>query len=95
MTTIRFWFCAGFISVVGAAAASADGGKAENNIFTLYRSSILGSDWRIHIATFDVTDGTPSYNAENCQIAAELFQNQPGVSVRYWCEPGRYRKHWN
>lgn len=52
---------------------------------------------RIHVATFDVTEedgGGPTYNSENCQIAAELFQAQPGVTARYWCEPGHYREDW-
>jgi hypothetical protein len=46
---------------------------------------------RMHIATFDAEEGE-EYNRENCQIAQDLFQKQPGVKVRYWCEMGRYRK---
>jgi hypothetical protein len=46
---------------------------------------------RIHVATFDSSYGE-DYNRENCQIALGLFQNQPGVTVRYWCEKGRYKK---
>jgi len=45
---------------------------------------------RIHVATFDSDDGD-KYNEENCRMAMELFQKQPGVKVRYWCEKGRYR----
>lgn len=45
---------------------------------------------RIHVATFDAAE-TEAYNSENCRIAAELFQQQPNVKVRYWCEKGRYR----
>ena len=93
MTTIRFLVCAGFIAVAGSAGAGE--GAAESNTFTLYRSSVLDIDMRIHIATFDTADAGPSYNSENCQIAAALFQSQPNVSVRYWCEPGRYRQRWN
>lgn len=46
---------------------------------------------RLHVATFDATDGK-DYNRENCQAAANLFVRQPGVTVRYWCENGRYRR---
>lgn len=57
--------------------------------YTLYRSSTTGP-MRIHIATFDSNDGE-EYNRENCQVTMDLFQQQPGVKVRYWCEKGRYR----
>ena len=63
-------------------------------VYTLYRSSSASSmqDARLHIATFDAAAGT-QYNRENCLIAAQLFQQQPGVIVRYWCEVGRYQRH--
>jgi hypothetical protein len=70
----------------GAAALTSDGNAA-----TLYRSSVALENARLHIATFDAADGF-DYNWGNCQIAAELFQQQPGVKVRYWCEKGRYHK---
>ena len=57
--------------------------------YTLYRGSTAGS-MRIHVATFD-SDAPEEYNRENCQVAMDLFQKQPGVKVRYWCEKGRYR----
>ncbi|WP_417434348.1 hypothetical protein [Hoeflea sp.] len=60
-------------------------------IYTLYRNSTLDITIRVHLATFD-SDGGQNYNLENCLIAADLFQSQPGVTVKYWCEPGRYRK---
>lgn len=63
----------------------------EAGSFTLYRSSVLDSTMRIHMATFDAGDGA-AYNKENCHITADLFQKQPGVTVRYWCEPGGYRE---
>lgn len=44
------------------------------------------------MATFDANDAGPDYNRENCAIAARLFMAQPGVTVRYWCEAGRYRE---
>lgn len=70
----------------------------ENSIATLYRSSVVEENARHHVATFDAdTKGDPNntvfdHNWGNCLIAAELFQNQPGVRVRYWCEKGRYRE---
>lgn len=61
--------------------------------FTLYRSSQVIDAARIHVATFDADEqaGQP-YNSQNCEQAAELFQQQPGVITRFWCEKGHYRK---
>ena len=59
--------------------------------FTLYRNSAIDANMRIHVASFDAADGA-KYNNENCNVAGELFKNQPGVTVRYWCEKGRYAK---
>ncbi|MBC7674777.1 MAG: hypothetical protein H7173_01785 [Rhodoferax sp.] len=64
------------------------------DVATLYRSSALDSTMRLHVATFDAVDQGPTYNSENCQLAAQLFQDQPGITVRFWCEPGRYRASW-
>jgi len=55
--------------------------------YVLYRSSVVGVE-RIHIATFDADEGE-GYNGANCEIARDLFQKQPGVKVRYWCEAER------
>jgi hypothetical protein len=60
-------------------------------VWTLYRSSVLDESMRIHVATFDV-DEPGTYNFENCQTAASLFQNQDGVRTKFWCEQGRFRK---
>lgn len=65
-------------------------GCGDGNPYTLYRASPLDANMRLHIATFDAADGE-NYNSENCRIASELFGKQPGVTVRYWCEKGRYR----
>jgi hypothetical protein len=59
--------------------------------YKLYRSSMVGSDLRIHIATFDADAGIAigaikPYNLENCEVARDLFQAQPGVKVKFWCE---------
>lgn len=59
-------------------------------IYTLYRESMTPQRQRIHVATFDAAEGE-NYNRENCSTARDLFANQPGVRVRYWCERGRFR----
>ena len=56
-------------------------------VVTLYRTSPVTQRSRIHVATFDAINGL-EYNTENCATARELFQSQPGVRVRYWCEAG-------
>jgi hypothetical protein len=61
--------------------------------YTLYRSSptLGGGIARIHVATFDADEGQ-RYNMENCEIAMELFKSQQGLTVKYWCEKGKYKK---
>jgi hypothetical protein len=59
--------------------------------FTLYRNSADDRAMRIHVATFDSTDGE-KYNAENCDLAASLFGGQAGIKVRFWCERGAFKK---
>lgn len=58
---------------------------------TLYRTSLTDPIMRVHIASFDSDSGS-RYNAENCAVAADLFQRQDGVESRFWCEPGRFQK---
>jgi hypothetical protein len=66
-----------------------------DSIYTLYRTSPVPIDnpslQRIHVATFDGYSDE-AYNRENCQLAAKLFQNQQGVTVKYWCEKGKFNK---
>jgi hypothetical protein len=57
-------------------------------VYTLYRTSVVPGITRIHVATFDATEGG-AYNKETCEIARGLFQRQPGVVVLYFCEKGR------
>jgi len=67
--------------------------SAEAETFTLYRSSVVIEAARIHVATFDADEQRDlSYNRLNCEQAAELFQHQPGVKTRFWCEKGRYHQ---
>lgn len=65
--------------------------SSEHPTYKLYRSSLVGSEMRIHIATFDADEGkaigtNKPYNLENCEVARDLFQAQPGVKVKFWCE---------
>lgn len=64
---------------------------AEGDTYILYRNSLIDASMRIHLASFDTTEGA-AYNQENCRLAALLFRSQPGVTVSYWCEPGPYRR---
>jgi len=59
--------------------------------YTLYRNSVTDAGMRVHVASFNATDGE-RYNQENCFTARDLFAKQPGVTVRYWCERGKYQR---
>ena len=77
----------------------------DKDTYTLYRdgAKITGAEelspgiidkmhrLRIHIATFDASDGA-AYNQENCELAKSLFQSQPGITSKFWCEKGVFRK---
>ena len=79
-------------SLVVAAPCSVLGACQEQaaSTYTLYRNSVLNDGSRIHVATFDASDGD-AYNRENCAAAAGLFGGQPGTRTRVWCEKGRFR----
>lgn len=76
-----------FLALIGTPAF----GQTDMDVYTLYRNSVLDPAMRLHIATFDSADGKV-VNDLNCATAADLFQRQPGVQTRFWCEPGRVRK---
>ncbi len=81
-----------FLSVVALTCPSMaqEGTTAgDEDSYTLYRNSVLAPLVRIHIATFDSINGR-DYNAENCNLAADLFQRQKDVQTRFWCEPGLF-----
>lgn len=61
------------------------------DVFTLYRDSVVAKSMRVHVATFDASDGA-DYNRENCEQARALFQAQPNIQTRFWCEKGTYKK---
>jgi len=59
--------------------------------YTLNRNSVLDTNARYHVSSFDTSDGD-AYNNENCALAAQLFQQQPGAKTRFWCEKGKFKK---
>jgi hypothetical protein len=65
-------------------------GCSDSAVYTLYRNSLVIENARLHVATFDAAEGEP-YNSEQCLAARDLFQQQPGVRTRFWCEKGRFR----
>lgn len=83
------------IATALALLAACDDSKPKGVVYTLYRNSptvvgtISGLDARIHVATFDAEEDN-DYNRKNCEMARDLFANQSGVTVRYWCEPGKF-----
>lgn len=77
------------IALIGLLMALA-GCNDPDSTYTLYRSSVLGQE-RIHVGSFDTKDGN-DYNQSNCRLASNLFQQQPGVKVRFWCEKGRFKQ---
>lgn len=77
----RFCLMGALVGLIGC--------NVDNDTFTLYRSSPVGSE-RVHVASFDTKDGN-DYNEANCRLAGDLFQQQPLVKVRFWCEKGRFK----
>jgi hypothetical protein len=65
-------------------------GCSDAAVYTLYRNSVVMEGARLHVATFDAADAE-DYNSENCLAARDLFQQQPGVRTRFWCEKGKFR----
>ena len=76
-----------------AALAATDLRPPGDIVYTLYRQSVVDirASMRTHVATFDADQGE-LYNRMNCEGARELFQNQKGVELKYWCEKGYFRK---
>ena len=66
-------------------------GTSDGQVFTLYRNSVTDKNMRIHVATFDASE-KEEYNRGNCEQAQLLFQNQPGLKTKFWCEKGRFKE---
>ena len=73
--------CSSAVAECSSAVAECD---KPQGTFKLYRGSVQAGE-RIHVATFDAIHGE-TYNRDNCDTARKLFESQPGVIVRYWCE---------
>lgn len=76
-------------------------GSSSAETFTLYRNSFLDRSIRVHWGTFDANESDPSYNRNNCEMAARLLNANVGASaeqegkpphpgVGFWCEQGSY-----
>ncbi len=65
--------------------------RNDDEIYTLYRDSVLDNTMRVHVATFDVKNDH-KFNMETCEQARNLFQNQPDITTRFWCEKGRFKE---
>ncbi len=88
--SVGIGFCApALVLVIAAIMIGCDQFGA--TAYTLYRNSVLDDGARYHVASFDARE-SERYNRDNCEVARQLFQSQPGVRVRYWCEKGRYRE---
>ncbi len=74
-----------------AISATTTAATDDSVVFTLYRNSAVNGALRMHVATFDAADGK-AYNLANCDHAAGLFEGQPGVKTRFWCEAGRFKQ---
>jgi hypothetical protein len=89
--TRRFIFPILCAAVATALASCGHSGAGDAQTFTLYRNSVTDENMRIHVSTFDAVDGE-AYNRGNCEQAQLLFQAQPVVKTRFWCEKGRFNK---
>lgn len=79
------------VASIALVAAACSMSLSDAYFFTLYRNSVTNENMRIHVATFDAAE-KEEYNRGNCEQAEALFQGQPGVKTKFWCEKGRYRK---
>jgi len=70
----------------------------DSQVYTLYRSSNIDSNIRIHVGTFDArsfddASDNKRYNYEMCSDAQLNFnERNKDSSVRFWCEEGRFRE---
>jgi hypothetical protein len=81
-----------FLTCVFLPLTALSAGWSDSSTYTLYRDTLVENVTpRIHVATFDAGDNE-QYNRENCEQARKLFQAQPSVQTKFWCEKGRFKK---
>jgi hypothetical protein len=73
------------------ALAGACSHKRRVDTYTLYRNGAVNDTLRIHVASFDAAE-PGSYNHDTCERVRELFQLQPTVTSRFWCEAGPFKR---
>lgn len=78
--------------------------ESPQNSATLYRNSPFAYDLRVHWASFDADESDPSYNMNNCMMAARILNANVTASAEaegkrrdesagFWCEVGRFREN--
>jgi hypothetical protein len=75
----------------------------QQRTYTLYRNSPMDAGMRVHFASFDARDvgvpGQGSYNLENCQMTADLLNENVGRlnsgkhPAKFWCELGKFKEN--
>ena len=85
-------------NILNARAALAADQHEQTYVYTLYRDSVIAG-LRVHMATFDVDEPSPTYNQEHCEMMARVMNanvQELGLAIGgYWCEPGYYRENGN
>lgn len=95
---MRTWIACGVMLLCGCAP---EGSTDKADPYSLYRNSNIDGTIRVHWATFNAQESDPSYNANNCSMAARLLNANmaasaeaelkvPHPGVGFWCEPGAY-----
>ena len=96
MKNLTATICLTLAVLLGSADTVSAQTTNDSEIATLYRSSLIIDNARLHIATFNAAEtsggGGFAYNWENCQLAAKLFENQRGVKTKFWCEKGPHKE---
>jgi len=87
-------FVYALIACLGVSGCTDNSGS---ETYTLYRNSVVGSDIRIHVATFDAEEMDRLYNHNNCEMSARLrnanvraFNPATDQKAGFWCEPGKF-----
>ena len=85
-------------NIFNARAALETDQQEQTYVYTLYRDSVI-EGLRVHVATFDVDEPSPTYNQEHCEMMARVMNanvHELGLAIGgYWCEPGYYRQSGN